>query len=53
MTHLGYVLGAYAVAAAVMLALVAWVTIDHRVQKKRLARLEAERAQRGAPGRLT
>jgi heme exporter protein D len=40
--HAGFVLAAYGAAAAVVLALVFWVLIDHRAQKRSLAALEAK-----------
>ncbi|MYZ49312.1 heme exporter protein CcmD [Propylenella binzhouense] len=48
MNHLGYIVAAYAVAAAVVAGLVAWVVADNRTQKRRLDRLEAERRGRTA-----
>jgi heme exporter protein D len=40
--HADFIIAAYLVAAAVVVALIAWVAIDHIVQKRRLARLEAQ-----------
>ncbi len=40
MTHLGYIVAAYALAAAVIVLLVAWIRIDTARQRRRLARLE-------------
>jgi heme exporter protein CcmD len=48
MTHLGYVLAAYLVTAIVLLGAVAFVALDVRVTRKKLARLE----ERGPRGRL-
>lgn len=42
MTHLGYIVAAYAAAALVLAGLVAWVWADLSIQKRRLAELEAE-----------
>jgi heme exporter protein D len=46
MTHLGYILAAYLATAAVLIGMVAWVTLDLRAQKERLRRLEAEGTRR-------
>jgi len=40
-THAGFIVSAYAVAVVVVAALVAWVVLDHRAQKRVLADLEA------------
>jgi len=40
-THAGFILAAYAVAAVVIAALVAWVWFDHRAQTRVLDDLEA------------
>ena len=40
MTHLGYILAAYGAAAAVLLAMVLWVMLDLRTQRRKLQRLE-------------
>jgi heme exporter protein D len=40
MTHLGYILAAWLISAAVLLALVAWVALDLRAQKRKLRLLE-------------
>jgi heme exporter protein D len=39
--HADFIVAAYVVAALVVAALIAWVMLDHRAQKRRLARLEA------------
>jgi len=39
--HAAFVVAAYAVAALVLAALIGWVALDHRTQRRRLARLEA------------
>jgi len=38
--HAGFIIGAYVVATAVVMALVIWVAADHVVQKRALADLE-------------
>jgi heme exporter protein D len=38
--HAGFIVGAYIIAAAVVAALVVWVTADHTAQKRALAELE-------------
>jgi heme exporter protein D len=38
--HAGFIVAAYAVAAAVVGALVIWVTADHAAQRRALAELE-------------
>jgi heme exporter protein D len=40
MTHLGYIIAAYAAAAVVIIAMVLWVALDLRTQKQKLRRLE-------------
>lgn len=54
--HATFIVLAYASAAALVAALIAWVLIDHRAQRVRLAELEAHgvtrrsaRAQEPAP----
>jgi heme exporter protein CcmD len=44
--HTAFILGAYAVAAAGIAALVLWVALDYRAQRMRLAELEARRAKK-------
>jgi heme exporter protein D len=39
--HAAFIVAAYAVAVMVIAALIAWVAIDHRAQRRRLANLEA------------
>ena len=39
--HADFIVAAYAIAAVVVAALIAWVVLDHRAQKRSLARLEA------------
>jgi heme exporter protein D len=38
--HLGFIVAAYAAAAAVVLALFAWVALDYQAQRRALADLE-------------
>jgi heme exporter protein D len=40
-SHADFIIAAYAVAALVVGLLIAWVVLDHRAQKRRLANLEA------------
>jgi heme exporter protein D len=44
--HAGFIIVSYVVAAAVMAMLVAWVILDHRSQRRRLAALEARGVRR-------
>ena len=39
--HADFIVAAYAMAVLVVAALIAWVALDHRAQKRKLARLEA------------
>jgi heme exporter protein D len=39
--HAGFIMAAYAVAAAIVIALVLWVMADYRAQRHALAALEA------------
>ncbi|MBI4275213.1 MAG: heme exporter protein CcmD [Rhizobiales bacterium] len=39
--HAAFIVAAYAVAALVVTVLVAWIVADYRIQKQRLANLEA------------
>jgi heme exporter protein D len=51
--HAGFILAAYAIAAVVIAALIAWVMIDHRAQRRLLGMMEARgvtrRSQRPTP----
>jgi heme exporter protein D len=38
--HVGFIVGAYGMATAVVAALIVWVTADHAAQKRALAELE-------------
>jgi len=50
--HADFIIIAYAVAAAIVAALVAWVLIDFRAQKRVLADLEAQgTGRRSADGK--
>ncbi len=42
MTHAGFILAAYLATALVVGGLVAWIVLDGRAQKRKLADLEAE-----------
>ena len=39
--HAAFIVAAYTVAVLVIAALIAWVALDHRAQRRRLASLEA------------
>ncbi len=48
--HLGFIVAAYSVTAAVLLGLVVWVVADGRVQKAALAELDRRGVRRtGGP----
>jgi heme exporter protein D len=38
--HAGFIIAAYIIATAVVVALIVWVTADHTAQKRALAELE-------------
>ncbi len=40
MTHLGYIAAAYGATVVILAAVTAWVALDLRAQKAKLARLE-------------
>lgn len=44
--HFTFVAWAYGFAAFVLCALIAWIALDYRAQKKKLAVLEARRADK-------
>ena len=46
MTHSLYILAAYLASALVLLALIAWVALDLRLQKRKLAQLEDQGLRR-------
>ena len=48
--YAGFIVAAYAVALAVVLALLAWVVLAHRRQQRLLAELEARGARRRSRG---
>jgi len=51
-SHFGFILAAYVAAVAIVAALIAWVMVDYRVQRRRLADLEEQGAtRRSASGR--
>ena len=50
MTHLGYILAAYAATMAVLGGLVLWVLLDLRAQDRRLGELEASGSRRRSRG---
>ena len=39
--HADFIIAAYGVAATVVIALIGWVMLDHRAQRRRLEKLEA------------
>ena len=45
-THAGFILASYGLAVAVVAALVVWVIVDGRAQRRRLADLEARGVHR-------
>jgi heme exporter protein D len=48
--HIGFIVAAYAAAAAVVIGLIAWVTLDYRAQKRRLNDFETRGiARRSTP----
>jgi len=50
--HMGFIVGAYAAAIAVVGGLIVWVMLDYRVQLRRLADLEKRGVtRRSAPAR--
>ena len=46
MSHAGYIAAAYIVTAVVLVALAAWIILDGRAQRRRLADLEARGIRR-------
>ena len=46
MTHSGYVIAAYLASALVLLGLIAWVALDLRLQKRKLAQIEEQGLRR-------
>jgi heme exporter protein D len=50
--HMGFIVASYAAAVAVVGGLIAWVTLDYRAQRRRLADLEMRGVtRRSAPAR--
>jgi heme exporter protein D len=50
--HMGFIVASYAAAVAIVGALIAWVTLDYRTQRLRLADLETRGVtRRSAPAR--
>jgi heme exporter protein D len=50
MNHAGFIVASYAAAAIVVVALIAWVMLDFRAQRRNLAELEARGVtRRSAP----
>jgi heme exporter protein D len=44
--HAAFIIAAYAVAVAVVVALIGWVALDNRAQRRELAKLAARGATR-------
>ena len=40
--HTDFIVAAYAVGALVLIAMIGWVVLDHRAQKRQLAKLETQ-----------
>ena len=50
--HVGFIVASYAAAVAIVGALIAWVTLDYRAQRRRLSDLEMRGVtRRSAPAR--
>ena len=50
--HIDFIVASYAAAAAIVGVLIAWVTLDYRAQRRRLADLEMRGVtRRSAPAR--
>jgi heme exporter protein D len=51
--HAGFIVAAYGAAVLILAALVAWIVLDHRAQKRALGELEmrgvTRRSDRGRP----
>ncbi len=51
--HAGFIIAAYLVTLVVVVAMIGWIVLDGRLQRRRLADLEARgirrRSQRGTP----
>ena len=48
--HVGFIIAAYCVAAVVLIGLVAYVVVDGRAQRRRLAELESRGIRRRSAG---
>ena len=44
--HAGYIIASYLVTVVVLVAVVAWIVLDGRLQRRRLAELEARGVRR-------
>lgn len=51
--HLGFIVASYVLAGLVTLALISWVMLDHRTQKARLEKLEAQGVARRSGAKLS
>ncbi len=51
MTHVGFIAAAYFATVVVLAALILWIAIDGRTQRRRLADLEARGIRRRSAGR--
>ena len=49
--HAGFILAAYLLAAVVLVAMIAWIVIDGRAQRRRIADLEARGVRRRSAGK--
>ncbi len=51
--HAGFIIASYLVTVVVIVAMIAWIVLDGRLQRRRLAELEARgvrrRSERAAP----
>jgi heme exporter protein D len=52
-THLGFIVAAYAVTAVVLVGIVAWIIVDGRNQRRRIADLEARGVRRRSSGKAS
>ncbi len=48
--HAGFIIASYLVTAAVLIGLVGWIVLDGRLQRRRLAELEARGIRRRSAG---
>jgi len=49
--HLGFIVGAYAATVVIVAALIIWVTLDYRAQRRSLAELERRGVTRRSAAR--